>query len=302
MFGFNVKVLHLESTSICNAKCPQCPRENPLFFNKKQSKNLSLSKCKEIFSPVFIKQLNKMFMCGNFGDPVASKYTLDIIRYFKKHNKNITIGLNTNGSIQNPKWWKELAHILTNDTDYVVFSIDGLEDTNHIYRKNVNWNKLMDNVTAYINAGGKAHWDMLIFEHNEHQVREAEILAYHLGFTWFRTKISKRFSQTATNQLKPPVRLNLPNTHHTESIKCHAHNEKSIYVSATGKILPCCWIGVYEFINDPILKKMLNTPNWNGLINSWSDTPHNVCLNNCGTSIKNKTNFEEQWNKEIQLR
>jgi MoaA/NifB/PqqE/SkfB family radical SAM enzyme len=164
MFNENTKVLHLESTSICNAECPQCPREDPLLFKKEKSKNLSLSKCKELFSPVFIKGLDKMFMCGNFGDPVASTHALEIFKYFKKHNKQITLGLNTNGSIQNASWWQELASIFSNNTDYVVFSIDGLKNTNHLYRKNVNWDKVISNAITYINAGGSAHWDMLVFK------------------------------------------------------------------------------------------------------------------------------------------
>jgi hypothetical protein len=44
-----------------------------------------------------------------------------------------------------------------------------LEDTNHLYRENVEWKKIMENARAFISAGGTAHWDMLIFDHNKHQ-------------------------------------------------------------------------------------------------------------------------------------
>ena len=52
----------------------------------------------------------------------------------------------------------------------VIFSLDGLEDTNHIYRVGVQFKKVMENTQAFINAGASAHWDMLVFKHNKHHV------------------------------------------------------------------------------------------------------------------------------------
>ena len=34
----------------------------------------------------------------------------------------------------------------------VVWGIDGLEDTTHLYRRNVKWDKLQENFRAYIRA------------------------------------------------------------------------------------------------------------------------------------------------------
>ena len=55
-----------------------------------------------------------------------------------------------------------------NKNAMMLFSTDGLEDTNEIYRKKVKWDKLMENVEAYIGAGGMATWKWLTFKHNEH--------------------------------------------------------------------------------------------------------------------------------------
>ena len=35
----------------------------------------------------------------------------------------------------------------------------------------------MENVNAFISAGGTAYWKFLIFKHNEHQVEEAKKLS-----------------------------------------------------------------------------------------------------------------------------
>ena len=44
------------------------------------------------------------------------------------------------------------------------FSVDGLEETNHLYRQGVKWEHVERNMKAFINAGGRARWDYLIFQ------------------------------------------------------------------------------------------------------------------------------------------
>jgi hypothetical protein len=61
--------------------------------------------------------------------------------------------MNTNGGLRTKFWWQELANIMKGELDYAVFSIDGLADTNHIYRVDVNWDNVMSNAEAFISAG-----------------------------------------------------------------------------------------------------------------------------------------------------
>ena len=187
-----IKVLHLESTNVCQAACPLCARETNLVFNKNIKNHLRIDQLLENFDDNAIAKLDKVFMCGNYGDPVAGKNTLDILKYVRNINPSITLGINTNGALQTTAWWSEVGKLFNNPTDYVVFSIDGLEDTNSIYRVNVIWEKVMNNARAFINAGGSAHWDMLVYKHNQHQVESAEQLSRDMGFSWFRAKVSKR--------------------------------------------------------------------------------------------------------------
>ena len=302
-FNQNIKILHLEPSTVCNAKCPQCPRENTDLYNDNTNRNeLTLSKCEELFDSKFIKNLDKMFMCGVFGDPASTREALDIFKYFRKHNPNITLGLNTNGSIRSTSWWIELAEIFNKLTYYVIFSIDGLEDTNHLYRKNVHWHKVMTNAQAFIDAGGSAHWDMLIFKHNEHQLDEAEQLARSMGFSWFRHKVSKRFVTNPVQGIDAPSDFKLPNVTNVNKIKCHALEDESLYVSASGEKLPCCWIGSYIFNMDDHLLKLLDSENWNGIEESWNNNPHTICSETCGVNDDEKSSFDAQWSKEIKLR
>ena len=73
-----IKVLHLEPTDVCQAACPQCARETDSLFDKKSQHHLSVDQIKDLVSLETVVGLDKMFMCGNYGDPAAGKHTLDI--------------------------------------------------------------------------------------------------------------------------------------------------------------------------------------------------------------------------------
>jgi sulfatase maturation enzyme AslB (radical SAM superfamily) len=77
--------------------------------------------------------------------------------------------------------------LLDPDNHRIEFAIDGLEDTNHLYRVNSKWNTIMLGVkTLRENFTGNMWWRYVIFEHNFHQIVEARDLAHKLGFNSFR--------------------------------------------------------------------------------------------------------------------
>lgn len=281
-----IKVLHLEPTDVCQLACPACSREINPNFNKRLQHHLTISQIQKHFSDQVFKGLDKVFMCGNYGDPAAGKYTLDIYRWFRSLNPNITLGMNTNGALQTTFYWHELGRLFNQPKDYVVFSIDGLEDTNPVYRVNSNWSKLMSNVEAYISAGGNAHWDMLVYKHNQHQVDACEHLAKTMGFKWFRAKVSKR---PMYKGLDAPIGWALPEVKRGP-IKCHAINEKSAFIDAQGRLSGCCWLGEVE----------PNTSVEDVKVTWKTDNPNSVCYLTC-SSNQNKTAFLDQWRREICL-
>ena len=284
----DIKVLHLEATDVCQAACALCARETDKSFNKHSQHHLSMSQILRVFDAESITKLDKMFMCGNYGDPAAGKHTLDIYQEFRKLNENIVLGMNTNGALQNTFWWFELGRLFNQSQDYVVFSIDGLESTNHVYRKNVTWSKIMQNLTAFVEAGGSAHWDMLVYRHNQDQVEECEQLARDMGFKWFRAKVSKR---GFTDRLEQPIGWQVPNVK-SSKVNCHALNEQSLYIDAQGRTSPCCWLGARQkdFVTD-----------FKEVENSWTSLqPNIVCLDTCGTTAVG-TSFSQQWQREVQL-
>jgi MoaA/NifB/PqqE/SkfB family radical SAM enzyme len=207
MYNYSeIKTIHLELTEKCNAACPMCLRninggeENPWLGGHE----LKLSDIQKIFTKEFISQLDHVYMCGNYGDPIVNEDCLEIFRYFREHNNNLILSMNTNGSARNIEFWSELAKIIGGN-GFVIFGIDGLEDTHSIYRKNTIFDKIIKNAETYIKAGGRAHWDFIVFAHNEHQVEEAENLSKKLGFEKFQIKKSYRFFSPESGSVKDSV-------------------------------------------------------------------------------------------------
>jgi MoaA/NifB/PqqE/SkfB family radical SAM enzyme len=281
-----VRVLHLEPTDICQAACPLCARETDPSFNKDVQHSLAVEDIKRILPEHVIAQLDKMFMCGTYGDPAAGPNTLELYKYFRSVNSDITLGMNTNGGLQNTAWWIKLAEQFDQPRDYVVFSIDGLEDTNHVYRKNVSWRRVVTNAEAFIGAGGAAQWDMLIYEHNEHQVDACEQLARDMGFTWFRAKVSKRTS--TVNWLRAPKNWTRPVVEQGP-INCFRDNEQSLYVSAQGTIHPCCWLGSEPLDNFQAIRADWNTSKCNP-----------ICKETCST-VNDVSNYTGQWQRNVEI-
>ena len=297
------KIIHYEPTSRCNAACPMCARNTNGEGCVVPLQDLSLELFKTQVSDC-IDQLEKVFFCGAVGDPCADKTLLDKISWIKQQRKDIVIGINTNGSIRNPIWWTQCGELLDGIYDYVVFSIDGLEDTNHIYRVGVQFKKIMENAQAYIDTGASAHWDMLVFDHNKHQIEQCKRLADSMGFTWFRSKETDRWDQFNLTQIKPANNPNEIDYQAIEDIQCERNIEQSTYIDHKGQEFPCCHIGEMYYSktqahdNQDILAY---TPS--ELLTEYqsrldSSNPFYTCKRSCGKTVGKQS----QWKQEVQLR
>lgn len=262
----DVRVVHLEISSRCNAACPLCPRNlfGAEFNDGYELADMSLAQAETIFKPDFISQLTELNINGNFGDLVMNNDSIPIIRYFRQYNENLKIGISTNGGARAEHFWKELAKL----NCVVHFSIDGLEDTHSRYRRNTLYSTVIKNAEAFISAGGIAHWKMIKFDHNAHQIRQAEQIAKEKGFHRFDLVHSSRTSGPVFNDnfelvdtLGTPTEtsiahiltsriisgrediLNSVTYTNAPRIDCAVKKSKSVYVTSTGEIYPCCYLG-----------------------------------------------------------
>jgi MoaA/NifB/PqqE/SkfB family radical SAM enzyme len=195
MFDFDtIDEYQLEITTYCNAACPQCPRNNsgsgvnpylPL-------KHLSRSSIDSAFTLDLCDRLRQIFFCGSYGDPIMHPEFLQILRDFRKKSTTLWLYVHTNGSAHNMDYWQEMASII-GPYGQVDFNIDGLDDTNHLYRRNTNFDKIIANAQAFISNGGRAVWNFIVFEHNQHQVEAARQLSQSLKFSNFTYRATGRF-------------------------------------------------------------------------------------------------------------
>ena len=262
-----IQQVHLEISSLCNARCPLCPRNfrGYQYNDGYVETNLTLDNVKYIFTSEFLKQLKKIWINGNFGDVVMNPESPDIIEYFRSQNENLEILISTNGSARSKSFWQSLAKAGAT----VQFCLDGLEDTHHLYRQNTNWDTILKNAKTFMEAGGVAVWKMIRFDHNQHQIPECQELSKKLGFTSFELLdqgrdtgpvydkqgklvhvLGKYTGQTDFQVLfhkkKTDVVLLediLPDVKTHNNISCFTKNAGSIYISSTGEVYPCCFTG-----------------------------------------------------------
>jgi MoaA/NifB/PqqE/SkfB family radical SAM enzyme len=285
----NIDEYQIEITTYCNAACPQCPRNNlgTGINSYMPLTHLPRATIDQAFDAELCQRLQQVFFCGSYGDPIMHPDFLDILRDFRSKNPTLWLYFHTNGGVHDTDYWAEIAKIM-NGYGQIDFGIDGLEDTLHLYRRNVKYSRVIENARAFIQAGGRAQWNFIVFRHNQHQVDACEQLARNMGFKGCRAKISKR---PLTNKLESPLGWQ-PSVVLPGKIKCHAEQEKSAYINAQGRLSPCCWLGERNAILETEFKNIKLT--WN------TDNPNTVCKTTCSTNTT-KTSFTNQWQREICL-
>jgi len=283
----NVSAVHIELSSKCNAACPGCMR----FVGNSPIVNPDLV-LEEVTYEMFVKWFPKeimgniysWIMCGNYGDPLTCKDLYKILEYICEYSPG-NIQINTNAGLRSPDLYRKIGKLFNQRTEHngkepnrvIAFSIDGLEDTNHIYRRNVRWSKVWENLMAYIDTGARAHWDFLQFKHNVHQVEVAKGIADQYGISFV---LKNPFG--VDGQAMPAYNKNLEldyiiehAVHHgyppyrpasidyvadmpppvTDSgcINCmakrkapppyHETDIAEIFINPSGQVLPCCFVG-----------------------------------------------------------
>lgn len=276
-----IRRVHVELTTRCNARCPMCVRNYRGYdYNSGYPIcELSLKDFKHILNPEFLAQLvNYDFMVkvrqwqgitfnGNLGDFASAKDALEIVEYLVQHN--VSVKINTNGSVRNADWWARLALPGVE----VGFALDGLSDTHSLYRQDTDWHRIIQHAQALIKAGGSAVWRFVPFDHNRHQEQACRELANQMGFLRFENIYDGRDNTSVYDRngnfshrighdpgpIQPRVDGFLQHhltwydaktfRHHRDTqtldLRCEHKISKEIYLAADGSIYPCCFLGFY---------------------------------------------------------
>lgn len=275
------KISHLEFelSNHCNSFCPQCARYNAdgsikdfplrhLDFDLIYQNDL-----------VNLPNLRSVHLCGGFGDPLMHPHIDKFIDYFQ--DKKIKLYLSTNASLRNQDWWRALAKKNVKTT----FCIDGLSDTHSLYRINTSFEKIIQNAKDFINAGGHARCQTILFKHNEHQIDDIVEMTKQIGFIDHKILKSDRFDgnqsmpvyikgkyshslefseidydkiagrkEFATNE-----KLKQNYFQSKENFTCPWYSESKIYIDCRGLVFPCCFLGTIDkgSIQDVLFESLL---------------------------------------------
>ena len=271
-----------ELSSQCNARCPMCPRELTEGFPVTQ---LSYETIKRVFDGY---QFDVIKHGGNFGDPLLCKDLLKIVKFFEPQPQVI----HTNGSLRNLSFWDSLAKI---KNLIVVFGIDGTDHETHVkYRIGTDFEKIMNNCKIFINAGGVARWQFIIFEHNEHQLEKAREMAADLGFKEFDFIYTRRFylkdQFDHMQHLNPPSSQPIFSTEY-HPVVCKSKQLEEIYVAADGSVFACeklpndytSDLNIHEMSFEEIYYNRY----FDELEYEYNNNPCDTCKVNCGISYSN---------------
>jgi len=267
-----MKQIHVEASTYCNARCPLCPRS--LYGYKVEGVypeiHLNLDKFKECLAQ--FPEREYVYFNGHLGDPMMNPDIVELATITECRTS-----VTTNGSIGSRETWEALAK----NNIIGRFSIDGLEDTNHIYRQDVQWNKIMDRAKWFIDAGGYATWKWIPFLHNKHQEEEVKKLANEMGFTtiiirnnrdpdldkmssradtsdkpWYTIKQQHTSTVGKTDYTSKEIfvefsnQLERKNFKEPYNIDCIWHDDRKIYISYDGTVWPCCYIA-FDSLRSP---------------------------------------------------
>ena len=156
----------------------------------------------------------------------------------------------------------------------------------------------MENARAFIKSGGKATWQFIAFEHNEHLIDDAKRMAKEEGFDNFRLIYSHRSDNKESKKIKRDEE---------QTVVCKYGEQNRLFISHTGVMLPCCFLNseflqtyatnesytdfqhMYENTGGLLTNSLkysepdeiMNGDLFNSIIKSWSSKPISRCWSTC---------------------
>lgn len=237
IFNTPIKSFNIEATNWCYLKCSACDRT----IRKSHVKNRNDLSYK-VFEKFIMEDLKDIDLsstafnfCGIYGDNLYHPDIIQIFNLLKSRGSRVV--LETNGSYKDDEFWIELLNTLT-PQDSINFSVDGLEDTNSIYRKGSSWKHIYRAMELAGSSQVGTQWKFIVFKHNQHQIKEAEELAKKLNIKKFLLRYSGRFIENDP-LLPDPEYVGLQQKH-WNAVKNAAVNNN---LDREIKILPRCLTG-----------------------------------------------------------
>jgi MoaA/NifB/PqqE/SkfB family radical SAM enzyme len=284
--------MHIEPTSRCTLACPACPRTwfSDQFNRPFPKQDLDLDQFEKFLDCEAGHSVSHFTLNGNHGDPIYYPDLLNMIDRFRSRSFKIS----TNGSFQKPNFWHALSERLQ-PCDTVLFSIDGLEHNNHLYRRNSDWDSIMQGLNIMVNSSARIIWKSLIFSYNVDDIEKIKALAISCGAE-FVVESTSRFGDESLKPEEKFIDTSRLYKHNLDTIHIEPQCSTQEYVSADGYYWPCCLITSMFTLHKTTLWKQksnwsISTQNldqarmqleqWQHRIIENPANAHDVCKMNC---------------------
>ncbi|MEO5361162.1 MAG: radical SAM protein [Nitrospirota bacterium] len=133
----------INSTYICNSKCPHCPYTNSTIRQEQRSLDFPYMP-EDVFKTIAEQtgQNKAILRISGAGEPLLHNRLTEYVEYAKKHG--CTVGLITNGSLM---FEDKIRQFLNAGVDAIEFSVDAADAEMYaIVRKGLDFEKTLDNV------------------------------------------------------------------------------------------------------------------------------------------------------------
>lgn len=256
--------LQVELSTVCNAFCPGCVRTDRGTLRQvkpfiPKAKFLDTSILIDFISKKESFKIRKIEFCGNIDEPFLHPHFLNLLEEIERIDSSINIIIHTNGGIKKRDDYYRAGKILSRMGEFsnIKFSIDGLQDTNHLYRKNVQWPVVIENLEACIASGARVIWQMLVFPWNAHQVKSVESLSKEMGCYefWLRPDrsdasvmgLDKILERRKNGRVKQNRSASLRDYQNYAKnidlpISCSFREDQKLFISWEGRVWPCCFM------------------------------------------------------------
>ena len=167
----------IETTNVCNLKCPLCSTNNGMTRKKGMMK---FEQFKTIIDD--IKGIEKFISLYYMGEPFLNPDIMKMIKYAS--DNKIKMNLSSNMTIP-----IDAEELVKSGLTYLVMSIDGVtKEVYEKYRVNGNLNTILNNVRDVVNAKKRLNslypvlrWQFVVMKHNKCELDKARALAEEMG-------------------------------------------------------------------------------------------------------------------------
>jgi|LWDU01.1.fsa_nt_gi MoaA/NifB/PqqE/SkfB family radical SAM enzyme len=228
MYLDDIKTVEIELTNLCNAGCPLCFRHNnDIILN-----SIDIDKLLQFLSK--LKNLQKIILCGNAGEPTQHK---EIIKFLS--SLSVYVEIYSNGNIQ-----KRILHSLSQALPFrhmIEIAIDGIDNkTQQMSRPGIKLDSIDKNIEYMESVGINVHVVFTRYLHNEDQ-EDAMRSKYNnlkVRDTRYTSSVLKYPSDFST-YIIPSDRVFKDKAQFTRIFKLKPKYTKYIFVSEIGNIYPC---------------------------------------------------------------